>query len=51
MRGNIYGFKRTAAASSLPENMSLNIFVHGINREVLMRETTPNPLLVDAKEL
>lgn len=48
MRGNIYGFKRTAAASSLPENMSLNIFVHGINREVL---TAPNPLLVDVKEL
>lgn len=49
MRCNIYDFKRTAAASSLPENMSLNIFVHGINREIRMRETTLNPLLVDVK--
>lgn len=48
MRWNIYGFKRTAA-TLLPENVSLNIFVHGINTEILMRETTLNPLLVDFK--
>lgn len=49
MRRNIYSFKRTAATSSLHEKVSLNIFVHGINTEILMCETTLNPLLVDFK--
>ena len=49
VRRNIYGFKRTAATSSLRENVSLNIFVHGINTEIRACETTLNPLLVDFK--
>lgn len=49
VRWNIYGFKGPAATSSRPENVSLNIFVHGINTEIIMCETTLNPLLVDFK--